>query len=209
MELIKTYFPNLDETQLSRFEQLGPLYQDWNQKINLISRKDIEFLYDHHILHSLAVSGILTFLPGATVLDIGTGGGFPGIPLAILFPETRFTLIDGTGKKIMVVQDIANALQLENVTAQHIRAEELKGQNFDFVVSRAVAELPLLAAWSLRLIKNKQQHAIPNGLIALKGGNVKQEIKALPRGSYTELYPLSDFFKEPYYEEKYAVYVQA
>lgn len=209
MELINKYFPNLDATQIQRFGQLGPLYEDWNQKINLISRKDIEFLYDHHILHSLAIAKVVAFKPGAAVLDIGTGGGFPGIPLAILFPETRFTLIDGTGKKIMVVQDVATQLGLDNVTAQHVRAEELKGARFDFVVSRAVAELNLLVTWGMRLIKNQHQHALPNGLIALKGGNVKQEIQALPRGSYAEMQPLSDFFNEPYYEEKYAVYVQA
>jgi 16S rRNA (guanine527-N7)-methyltransferase len=165
---MELYFPNLDETQLSRFEQLGPLYQDWNQKINLISRKDIEFIYDHHILHSLAISGVLTFLPGAEVLDIGTGGGFPGIPLAILFPETRFTLIDGTGKKIMVVQEIANALQLENVTAQHIRAEELKGQNFDFVVSRAVAELPCSPPGAFASSKTSSNTPSPTGLLRSK-----------------------------------------
>ncbi len=209
MELVNKYFPNLDPTQRSRFEQLGPLYEDWNQKINLISRKDIEFLYDHHILHSLAIAKVVAFKPGAEVLDIGTGGGFPGIPLAILFPETHFTLIDGTGKKIMVVQDIADRLQLTNVTARHVRAEELKGARFDFVVSRAVAELAQLAMWGLRLIKDKQQHALPNGLIALKGGNVKQEIQGLPRGAYAEMQPLSDFFQESYYEEKFAVYVQA
>jgi len=209
MELLLKYFPDLSETQIAHFQQLAPLYQDWNEKINLISRKDIEFLYDHHVLHSLAIAKVVSFKPGAAVLDIGTGGGFPGIPLAILFPETKFTLIDSIGKKIMVVQDIIEKLGLENVTAQKIRAEELKGARFDFVVSRAVAELNLLSAWSLRLISNKQQHSIPNGLIALKGGNVKNEIRALPRGSYAEMQPLSDFFKEPYYLEKYAVYVQA
>ncbi len=209
MECIKKYFPSLSELQIRQFEQLGPLYQDWNQKINLISRKDVEHVYDHHILHSLAVAKVVAFKPGASVLDVGTGGGFPGIPLAILFPETHFTLIDGTGKKIMVVQDIAEKVELTNVTARQIRAEELKGQQFDFVVSRAVAELAQLAEWSLRLIKNKHQHAIPNGLIALKGGNVKLEIKALPRGAYAEMQPISDFFNEPYFEEKYAVYVQA
>lgn len=209
MELLLKYFPDLSETQIAHFQQLAPLYQDWNEKINLISRKDIEFLYDHHVLHSLAIAKVVSFKPGAAVLDIGTGGGFPGIPLAILFPETKFTLIDSIGKKIMVVQDIIEKLGLENVAAQKIRAEELKGTRFDFVVSRAVAELNLLSAWSLRLISNKQQHSIPNGLIALKGGNVKNEIRALPRGSYAEMQPLSDFFKEPYYLEKYAVYVQA
>lgn len=207
MEIILKYFPALDAQQQLRMARLGPLYQEWNQKINVVSRKDIGNLYAHHILHSLGIARLIHFAPGAEILDLGTGGGLPGIPLAIFFPEVKFTLIDGTRKKAMVVEEIAGALGQENVKARHIRAEEVK-EKFDFVISRGVASLDKLVAWSFPLIKTKQQHALPNGLITLKGGDVKAEIKALPRGSYTELYPLSDFFDEEYYREKYVVYVQ-
>ncbi|MCB0570224.1 MAG: 16S rRNA (guanine(527)-N(7))-methyltransferase RsmG [Phaeodactylibacter sp.] len=208
MEIILKYFPKLTEVQQARFAQLEPLYREWNDKINVISRKDIDNLYTHHILHSLALAKVVSFKPGAEILDLGTGGGFPGIPLAILFPQARFTLIDGTRKKVLVVEEISRAIGLANVEALHIRAEEVK-QRFDFVVSRAVASLDKLVAWSFPLIKQKQQHALPNGLLALKGGDVKSEIKALPRGSYTETHPLSKFFSEEYYLEKYAIYTQA
>ena len=207
MDLIKKYFPELNEHQLQLLERLGPLYQDWNQKINLISRKDIDNLYDHHILHSLALAKFINFKPGAQVLDLGTGGGLPGIPLAIFFPEVQFTMIDGTRKKIMVVDDIIKQLELKNAKAQQIRAEELKGK-FDFVICRAVASLDKLVIWSRRLLKPQQQHGLPNGLITLKGGNVKAEVKDLPKGEYVEITPLSDFFKEEYYLEKCIVYVQ-
>ena len=207
MDIIKKYFPNLTPKQLQQFEQLLPLYTDWNQKINVISRKDIDNLYERHVLHSLAIAKLYTFLPGAEILDLGTGGGFPGIPLAIFFPETQFTLIDGTGKKIRVVEEVKTALDLTNIQARQIRAEELK-QHFDFVVSRAVAQLDQLINWSFRLLKKKQQHAIPNGLIALKGGNVQAEIKALPRKEYVEVDPISNLFEEVFFEEKFVVYVQ-
>lgn len=207
MDIIKKYFPQLSPTQIQQFEQLQPLYRDWNQKINVISRKDIDNLYERHVLHSLAIAKLYTFLPGAEVLDLGTGGGFPGIPLAIFFPETKFTLIDGTGKKIRVVEEVKTALGLTNVRAKQIRAEELK-QHFDFVVSRAVTQLDQLITWSFRLLKKKQQHAIPNGLIALKGGKVHAEIKALPRKEYVEVDPISNLFEEEFFEEKYVVYVQ-
>lgn len=207
-EIILKYFPNLTGHQVSQFEQLSPLYREWNQKINIISRKDIDNLYLHHILHSLAIAKVVQFLPGAEILDLGTGGGLPGIPLAILFPETHFTLIDGTGKKITVVNAISESLQLKNVTARHQRAEEIR-QKFDFVICRAVTSLEKLMTWALPLLKSRQKHALPNGLITLKGGDLKAEIKALPRGSYTELFPLSAFFEETYFLEKYAVYVQA
>jgi 16S rRNA (guanine527-N7)-methyltransferase len=208
MEIITKYFPDLDEGQRQRFLALKGIYEDWNAKINLISRKDIENLYERHVLHSLAIAKILHFKAGAEILDIGTGGGFPGIPLAIFFPETRFYLIDGTMKKIKVVKEVIQALELKSARAQQIRAEELKGVKFDFVVTRAVADLAQLKFWTYRLFKTKHQHALPNGLIALKGGDVKKEIAALPKGEYAEIYPISDFFEEEYFKEKYVVYVQ-
>ena len=207
MEILLKYFPQLTEQQQQQLVKLGTLYHEWNQKINVISRKDIDNLYAHHILHSLGIARLIHFAPGAEILDLGTGGGLPGIPLAIFFPQTKFTLIDGTRKKITVVEEIVGALELGNVSARHIRAEELK-HKFDFVTCRAVASLDKLVDWSFPLIKRAQQHALPNGLIALKGGDVKSEIKALPRSAYSEVYPLSDFFDEEYYQEKYIIYVQ-
>ncbi|MCB9295746.1 MAG: 16S rRNA (guanine(527)-N(7))-methyltransferase RsmG [Lewinellaceae bacterium] len=207
METLLKYFPKLTELQQQQLAQLGPLYQEWNQKINVISRKDIDNLYAHHILHCLGITRLIHFAPGAEILDLGTGGGLPGIPLAIFFPQVAFTLVDGTRKKIMVAEEIIGTLGLANARACHIRAEELK-QKFDFVVCRAVASLDKLVGWSFPLIKSQQRHALPNGLITLKGGDIKAEIKALPRGSYTEVYPLSDFFDEAYYQEKYIIYVQ-
>ncbi len=207
MDAINKYFPQLTPLQIEQFEQLQPLYSDWNQKINVISRKDIDNLHERHVLYSLAIAKLYKFLPGAEILDLGTGGGFPGIPLAIFFPETQFTLVDGTGKKIRVVGEIKTALQLTNIDAKHVRAEELK-QPFDFVVSRAVTQLNQLITWSFRLLKKNQQHSIPNGLIALKGGNVYAEIKALPRKEYVEIDPISNFFEEEFFKEKYVIYVQ-
>jgi 16S rRNA (guanine527-N7)-methyltransferase len=211
MKLLDKYFPNLDAEQRALFERLVPLYTEWNAKINVISRQDIENLEERHILHSLAIAKIIQFKPEANVLDLGTGGGFPGIPLAIFFPETKFTLVDGTGKKIRVVQEVADALGLKNVTALHARAEELKmnGQ-FDFVLSRGVATLDKLLIWSQRLLKKKHLHAYPNGIIALKGGDLRAEIAALPgKGdTYTEVFPLREFFREEFFDEKFAVYVQ-
>lgn len=209
MEAIQQYFPKLTEEQQEQFAKLAPLYQEWNQKINVISRKDIDNIYKHHILHGLAIAPIIRFRANAEILDLGTGGGFPGIPLAILFPDTKFTLIDGTLKKIKVVKAVVEALQLKNVEALQQRAEELKKRKFDFVISRAVARLPQLVQWSERLIKSKHAHPLPNGLIALKGGRqVQAEVKELPKGHYAEIYPISDFFKEAYFEEKFVVYVQ-
>lgn len=209
MDLILKYFPTLSDSQKAHFEQLDPLYRDWNAKINVISRKDIDNLYLHHVLHSLAIAKVVTFKPGAAVLDIGTGGGFPGIPLAILFPETQFTLVDSIGKKIKVVQEVSEAIGLKNVTALHQRVEDFKKPQFDFAVTRAVASLDKLYPWSSRLIKNKEQHILPNGLIALKGSTFQEEVKTLPRDSYVEDYPISNFFKEAYFQEKFVVYVQA
>jgi len=211
MIFLDKYFPDLSAEQQARFDQLEALYADWNAKINVVSRQDIENLEERHVLHSLAIARVLQFKPGAQVLDLGTGGGFPGIPLAIFFPETKFVLVDGTGKKIHVVREVAQALGLQNVTALHARVEELKmnGQ-FDFVVSRAVTTLDKLLIWSQRLLKKKHSHVYPNGLIALKGGDLRAEIKALPgKGdTYTEIFPIQNFFNEPYFEEKYVVYVQ-
>ena len=208
MELIKKYFPKLNDRQLEQFAALDGLYRDWNSKINLISRKDIDNLYERHILHSLAIAKFISFQPDAEVLDVGTGGGFPGIPLAIFFPKTKFHLIDGTRKKIMVVQDVIEKVGLENATSEQVRAEELKGRKFDFVVTRAVAVLPTLLQWNQKLFKKNGVHAMPNGLISLKGGNVKNEIKSLPNGEYAEAYPISKYFKEEYFQEKYVVYLQ-
>ncbi len=207
MECLLTYFPNLSDLQIARFKELGIQYLDWNKKINLISRKDTPFLYEHHILHSLGIARLIQFRPGAEILDLGTGGGLPGIPLAILFPETRFTLIDGTGKKIAAVKDISQALELDNIEAFHIRAEDLK-QKFDFVVTRGVASMDKLILWTKNKFKSQQQHAFPNGLFALKGGNLKAEIDPLRKGHFIQLFPLSDYFKDPYYQEKFVVYVQ-
>ena len=207
MDKILSYFPDLTETQQKQFGQLGELYKDWNQKINVISRKDIDNLYVRHVLHSLAIPPVVRFRTGADILDLGTGGGFPGIPLAILYPEVNFTLIDGTRKKIFVVQEVVDALGLKNVTARQIRAEEIKAK-FDFVVTRAVARLDKLILWSQRLIKNTEKHAIPNGILALKGGDVQSEAKDIPKGNYVEIYPINDFFKEEEFNDKYVIYVQ-
>ena len=207
MQKILEYFPELTPLQQEQLEKLGPLYQEWNDKINVISRKDIDNLYERHVLHSLSIAKVVKFAAGAEILDLGTGGGFPGIPLAILFPETQFWLVDGTGKKIKVVEEVVDGLGLKNVKAKQARAEELN-HHFDFVVCRAVARLDKLIPWGFPRIKNKQQHGLPNGLLALKGGNIFDEIEELANKHYTELYPLTDFFKEVYFIEKYVLYLQ-
>lgn len=214
MEIIEKYFPNLTEAQRGQFEQLVPLYLEWNQKINVISRKDLDNLWERHILHSLAIARVIRFAEDSRILDLGTGGGIPGIPLAILQPETEFVLVDGTGKKITVVKEIAAALGLKNVQAFHSRAEDLRPkQSFDFVVTRGVAPLAELLQWSQPLLKRKHQHALPNGLLALKGGDLKAELSALPggwkkAGMTTEVFPISKFFPEPVFADKWVVYVQ-
>lgn len=208
MEQILSYFPKLTEEQQSQFKQLGALYKEWNQKINVISRKDIDNLYVRHVLHSLAIPPVVRFRTGAEILDLGTGGGFPGIPLAIMYPNVHFTLIDGIRKKITVVQEVADAIGLKNITAQQMRAEELKGKRFDFIVTRAVAKLNKLLPWCNKLIKTKHQHVLPNGILALKGGDIKAEVKELPKGNYVEIYPINDFFSEEEFKDKYVVYVQ-
>ena len=211
MNLIHKYFPDLSAEQQTQFSRLEDLYTDWNAKINVVSRQDVDNLMERHVLHSLAVAKIFKFNPGATLMDLGTGGGFPGIPLAILFPEVKFTLMDGTGKKILVVKEVAAALGLKNVAALHARVEDLKMAGaFDFVLSRGVAPLNKLLSWSHRLLKRKQTHAYPNGVIALKGGNLRGEIHALPGNgeSYSEVFPIKNYFAEPFFEEKSIVYVQ-
>ena len=208
MEEILDYFPNLSQIQIAQLSELGELYTEWNAKINVVSRKDIENIYHKHVLHSLAIAKVIEFKPDAEILDLGTGGGFPGIPLAILFPETKFTLVDGIRKKITVVQEVVKALGLKNVVAKQARAEEMKGQKFDFVVTRAVATLDKLMPWTQRLYKKQHQHFMPNGLFALKGGDLKKEIKALGKGEYAERFSLRDFFEGEFFEEKSIVYVQ-
>jgi 16S rRNA (guanine527-N7)-methyltransferase len=211
MERVNHYFPGLTPEQRQKFSELQELYLDWNTRINVISRQDIDNLEERHVLHSLAIARVFHFKPGTRLLDLGTGGGFPGIPLAILWPEVQFTLIDGTGKKILVVQEVAKALGLTNVTALHARAEEIKpAYSFDFVLSRGVAPLDKLLMWSQRLLKRQHINAYPNGIIALKGGSLDSEIAALPgKGpDYTEIFPIRDFFQEAFFEEKFVVYVQ-
>jgi 16S rRNA (guanine527-N7)-methyltransferase len=208
MDVILKYFPHLTPVQIKQFEQLLPLYKEWNEKINVISRKDIENLYEHHVLHSLAIAKLIPFKDGSSILDLGTGGGFPGVPLAILYPSVNFTLVDSTAKKIRVVQEVATALDLKNVEGIHARVEDFKGKQFDYVVTRAVTTLDRLFRWSFRLVKKTHQHALPNGIIALKGGNIREEIKALGKGQYAEITPITKYFKVPYFEEKAIVYVQ-
>ena len=204
MELIKTYFPELNETQLAQYEALYDLYTDWNSKINVISRKDIENLYPHHVLHSLGLTKMMKFKDGSSVMDIGTGGGFPGIPLAIFFPEVQFHLVDSIGKKVRVASEIANSIGLKNVTFRHARAEEEKGK-FDFVVSRAVMPLTDLLKIIRKNISSKQQNALPNGLICLKGGELGNE--TMPVKNKTTLWDLKEFFEEEFFETKKVVYV--
>jgi 16S rRNA (guanine527-N7)-methyltransferase len=205
------FLPQLTEHQLSQLNALQALYADWNEKINVVSRQDIENLNERHVLHSLCIALYFQFKPGASVLDLGTGGGFPGIPLAIMFPETKFVLTDGTGKKIKVVNEIIEALGLKNVVGRHARVEELKMFGaFDFVVTRGVTTLDKLMAWSRPLLKRKHQHAYPNGLIALKGGDLSGEISLLEGNAedYTEVFPLREKLDTEFFAEKFVVYVQ-
>ena len=203
-ELIQKYFPTLTETQLQQFEQLDALYREWNDKINVISRKDIDNLYEHHVLHSLAIAKVINFRPGTRVLDFGTGGGFPGIPLAILFPEVEFKLIDGTGKKIRVAQEVSSAIGLTNCHPEHLRGEDEKDK-FDFVVSRAVMPLPDLVKIVRKNIAKPQQNALPNGVICLKGGDLQAELQ--PYHKIVEATEISQFFSEEWFKEKYVIYL--
>ena len=192
MDIILKYFPNLTQEQIKKFQMLDELYHDWNAKINVISRKDIDNLYEHHVLHSLGIAELIRFKPGTKVMDLGTGGGFPGIPLAIMFPETSFHLVDSIGKKIKVCQEVANALSLQNVTTQWCRAEEVK-EKYHFVVSRAVMPLADLVKIIRKNISKEQINALPNGIICLKGGELENE--TLPLKNQTEIYPLTDYFE--------------
>ena len=203
MDEILKYFPNLTAIQKEQFEKLDFLYHDWNEKINVISREDIDALYTKHILHSLGIAKIIQFEPGTYVLDVGTGGGFPGIPLAILFPETRFYLIDVIAKKIKVVQAVAEGLELKNVRAEQMRAENVKG-DFDFIVSRAVTNMPDFVSWVETKIKKNNKHELKNGILYLKGGDLSEELKDFPKA--TE-YNLADFFEDEFFETKKVVHL--
>lgn len=204
IEIIAKYFPELSEDKILLIKRLFPLYTDWNAKINVISRKDIDALYERHVLHSLAIAKFIRFTAGTQVLDVGTGGGFPGIPLAIYFPNTRFHLIDSIGKKIKVVNEVVCALGLDNISAEQIRAEQLRGR-YDFVVSRAVTRLPEFVSWVRKNISLKQQNAIPNGVIYLKGGNLEGEIRPFRKNAFVQ--NLSDYFDEEFFETKKLVHV--
>lgn len=204
MQLIDKYFTRLSDLQRHQFEQLGPLYEEWNAKINVISRRDIGNLYEHHVLHSLAIAEAVRFKDGSRILDVGTGGGFPGIPLAIMFPQCQFKLIDGTGKKIRVVEAVSEALGLKNVIAEQLRAEDEHGK-YDFVVTRAVMPLPQLMKIVRKNIAHECINATPNGVLALKGGDVKDEIE--PFKKQAEVTPISTWFSEEWFSEKYVIYV--
>ena len=204
MQIIDKYFPDLSQGQKEQFQNLNTLYREWNAKINVISRKDIDNLYEHHVLHSMAIAKIVRFKPGTSILDFGTGGGFPGIPLAILFTECRFRLIDGTGKKVNVAAEVAKAIGLDNVEAVHRRGEEEKGK-FDFIVSRAVMPMPDLVKIVRKNIATKQQNSIANGIIVLKGGNLTAELK--PYHKIVEVTPISRFFDEEWFKEKDVIYL--
>jgi 16S rRNA (guanine527-N7)-methyltransferase len=205
-EIILQYFPDLSAEQREQFEKLPALYEHWNSQINVISRKDIDLLYERHVLHSLGIAKVMTFLPGENVLDVGTGGGFPGIPLAILFPETRFHLVDSIGKKIKVVNEVAAALGLKNVKASHDRAEQI-ADKFDFVVSRAVTQLKDFYPWVKGKFNKQSNNKLPNGILYLKGGELEQEIKE--SGLKVTQYHLKDYFKEEFFETKQVIYVKS
>lgn len=206
MQQILKYFPNLTERQKEQLDSLFELYMEWNSRINVISRKDITNLYEHHVLHSLSIAKIVNFRKGTKVLDFGTGGGFPGIPLAIMFPECSFKLIDGTGKKIRVAQEVATAIGLTNCTPEHLRGEEEKGK-FDFVVSRAVMQLPDLMKIVRKNISNVHRNALPNGVICLKGGDVQEETR--PFKNIVEITDISGFFTEEWFKGKHIIYLPA
>jgi 16S rRNA (guanine527-N7)-methyltransferase len=204
LSLITKYFTDLNAQQTHAFEQLEPLYREWNEKINVVSRKDIDNLYLHHVLHSLAIARVIQFKPGTQILDIGTGGGFPGIPLAILFPDTKFHLIDAIGKKITVVNEVSTALNLQNVTGEQIRVEQLK-KTYDFIVSRAVTRFDKFRAIARKNIAPKQKNHLKNGIIYLKGGDFADELEGM--GKKVTIYAISDFFEEPFFETKKIIHL--
>lgn len=199
MQIIRKYFPNITEKQIDLFEQLQPLYAEWNAQINVISRKDFSEFYERHVLHSLGIAKFTTFKPGSRILDVGTGGGFPGIPLAIMYPKVQFHLVDSIGKKIKVVNEVSDTLRLMNVKAEQIRAEQLK-EKYDFVVSRAVTRLPEFVKWIRKNISSKQKNALPNGVIYLKGGDLTEEIAPFKKNIFVQ--DLAEFFDEEFFETK-------
>lgn len=203
MKIISNHFSELTETQINQFSKLNDLYKEWNAQINVISRKDIDALYLRHVLHSLGIAKVQAFEPGSSVLDVGTGGGFPGIPLAILFPETNFYLVDSTAKKIKVVKEVVKSLDLKNVKAEAIRAENVKGE-FDFIVSRAVTNMDDFVKWTRTKITKKQKHELKNGVLYLKGGDLTEELVNFPRATQ---YNLSDFFEDDFFETKKVVHI--
>ena len=203
MELILKYFPDLTEDQIDKFSKLKALYQDWNLKINVVSRKDIDELYLRHVLHSLAIAKIIQFKDGAKLMDVGTGGGFPGIPLAILFPECQFHLVDSINKKLNVVREVVAGCDLQNVKVTHTRVEEIK-ETYDFIISRAVAAMPTFVHWTKGKIAKKQNHDLKNGIIYLKGGDLGEELQDFPKAT---IYNISDYFKEEFYETKKVVHL--
>ena len=203
MKKLLTYFPDLNDLQHKQLLQLHALYADWNQKINVISRKDIDALYVHHVLHALGIAKVISFVPHSKILDVGTGGGFPGIPLAILFPETNFYLVDSIQKKIGVVNAVAAAVGLTNVKATHQRAEQVNGK-FDFVVSRAVTQMPRFVEWIQDKISLSHQHDLANGILALKGGDLTEELQSFPKATR---YPLANYFQEEFFTTKYVVHL--
>ncbi len=203
MEVVLKYFPNLTREQTGQFRKLEVLYKSWNEQINVISRKDIDELYVKHVLHSLGIAKVQMFQPGSEILDVGTGGGFPGIPLAILFPETNFYLVDSIGKKIKVVNAVAEALSLKNVRAEHIRAEKVKGE-FDFIVSRAVTRMDDFVKWTRKKTAKKQGHELNNGILYLKGGDLTEELKNFPK---SKIFDLADYFEEDFFETKKVVHI--
>jgi len=206
IEIIRNYFPNLSQLQIQQFEKLLPLYAEWNEKINVISRKDMDNFYERHVLHSLSIAKFISLQPDTKVLDFGTGGGFPGIPLAILFPEVKFHLVDSIGKKIKVVNEVLNSLGLKNVVAEKCRVEELKSK-YDFITCRAVTELSTIIHWTKYLFANQFKNKIANGWLLLKGGDVNAEIKAAKVKA--EIVSLSDFYKEEFFLEKYLLYIRS
>lgn len=204
-ELIRSHFPEINDRQFNQFVKFGELFREWNSKINLVSRKDIDQLFLKHVLHSMGIAKVMPFADGTQVLDIGTGGGFPGLPLAILYPKCHFTLVDSIGKKIMVVNELTSELHLDNVKGIHERAENIKG-NFDFVVSRAVTRLNEFIPMTQNKFKNKQLNAFPNGILYLKGGDFSDELREVKRS--TDVFPLAKYFSDPFFETKAVVYIR-